>query len=354
MALFPYEWRKSVSWAGLLLVALLMAVKLMIFLGYRQEYPPVYNLYYQEYLTQVEDMGTDDAILALQQESNQPLDRLQEQARVACLEQLQGIQYREYVQAAAQKGSTVTYNMPLDYFHLMDHYAILPLPQRMNTAGWNLFFQLNAWNLLPLVVLFLFSPMVAMEQEGRMFGLLRSTSAGTARLLRTKWAVVAVFSSVVFHLLFVEDLALCSFVLPWGNWELPLSSVFSQIASPLSLGEFLVRYYWGSLLYLLGLTALLLPVSSCFSSGRMAVCVSLLIYGGLVLANGVLPPSSLLKLAIGDLAGLYERTLLLPLEGITWEIDLIGFGCYWLVSMLCGAVSWQLFRRERTRKERLM
>ena len=187
-----------------------------------------------------------------------------------------------------------------------------------------------------------------------MFGLLRSTSAGTARLLRTKWAVVAVFSSVVFHLLFVEDLALCSFVLPWGNWELPLSSVFSQVASPLSLGEFLVRYYWGSLLYLLGLTALLLPVSSCFSSGRMAVCVSLLIYGGLVLANGVLPPSSLLKLAIGDLAGLYERTLLLPLEGITWEIDLIGFGCYWLVSMLCGAVSWQLFRRERTRKERLM
>lgn len=351
MALFLYEWRKSISVPGLLLMMMLVTMKLVIFYGYCQNYPQEYQRDYQQYLNLVANMDTSEAIWTLQRENSESLDKLQEQARVACLEQLQKIQYREYIQTAAQEGSTVTFNMPLDYLSLMDHYATLPLPQQMNTVGWNLFFQLNIWNLLPCVVLFLFSPMVAMEREGKLYGVLRSTPAGIVRLLKVKWSVVVIFSLTAFHLLLAEDLVLCWCVFPLRNLDLPFSSVFPQVVSALSLSNFLFRYYTGNVLYLLCLSTLLLPVSSCFSSGKAAVCVFLLVYGALILANSVFPPSSLLKLAVGDLAGLYKRTLLFPLGENTWQIDLMGFGCYLLVGVLCGVVSWQLFRRKRIKKE---
>lgn len=307
--ILAYECKKNGNFAIVILLLLLLGYKGIVCFQYSEAYDTHYIEIMDEYISEVKDMKSEEAIKHLQVKKKESENWKEQAVLKHLLEQTGDIKYYENVKTNAKKGSVITINMPLDYMNHMDLYAKYPEPVLINQIGWNTFFELNKYNLLPLVCILMFSTIISNERENGMYKIIKSSSYGYQRLIRDKFILVLSVSFLIFHLNFIIDVILSNWVYPLKDLDKPLSSIHPSMLTDESILSFFLRFYFIGLLYTAFLSLLIIIVSSLVHNNRIALTVNVLFFSIFFAVSMVLPDAKWIVIPfIGSNITLFNNT----------------------------------------------
>lgn len=162
--------------------------------------------------------------------------------------------------------------------------------------------------------------------------IIKSSAVGEKTILKYKVILAVGISSILYNIFFLIDFIGSKLYKVAEDFGKPLSSLFTDMLSELTLGEFLIRFYIIGFLYTVFITLLVVEFSGKFSSSSLSLVFMMIFLICFIFADFIMYNNVLACFFTGNLAQIYTTTNLINIGNVIYY-DMI-FGLLYMFAVI--------------------